>query len=229
MTKIAEKFDILSEMRMYSPKKAWIRAGIYFAFSLLVGWASGVLQALLQSPVVSEAQLSDLVWWASTALVTAYVLFAYCYFWPKGTVDHGRSLHLGPVLLFGFLWGACQGQLVLAMFRLVESAGLAAGWNVLIMFIVYSVLTAAWHSRFWDVYVAPDHNIFEWNARKVLVAHVPFLLLALTHLAIFNNALVFVAWQIMALTASTYVMRFPAPGDPETPAHDGQGIRRPAG
>jgi hypothetical protein len=212
-------------MKMYSPKKAWIRASIYFAICLMISWASGVMQSLISSPVIDESQSGHVVWWLATAGVTAYVVFAYFYFWPKGTVSHGRPLHLGLVLLFGFFWGACQGQLVLAIFRSIESIELAAYWNILIMFIVYSVLTAAWHSRFWDVYVSPDHNIFEWNARKVLVAHVPFLLLSLTHLAIFNNALIFVAWQIIALTASTFVMRFPAPGDPETPAHNGQGIR----
>lgn len=213
---------------MYSPKKAWIRASVYFAACLMVSWLSGVMQSLTSTPVVSELQLSDLTWWVSTALVTAYVVFAYFYFWPKGTVNHGRPMHLGLVLIFGFLWGACQGQLVLALFRLIESGGLAGGWNVLIMFAVYSGLTAAWHSRFWDVYVSPDHNIFEWNVRKVLIAHVPFLLLSVTHLAVYNNAAIFVAWQVVALTASTYVMRFPAPGDPETPAHDGQGVRQSA-
>ena len=162
-------------------------------------------------------------------LVTAYVLSAYLYVWPKGTINHGRPLHLGSVLIFGFLWGVCEGQLVLAMFRLIESIGMAAGWNVLIMFVVYSALTAIWHSRYWDVYVSPDHNIIEWNVRKVLIAHVPFFLLSVTHLAIFNNAAIFVAWQVIALMASTFVMRFPLPGDRETPAHDGQGIRQSAG
>ena len=214
---------------MYSPKKSWIRASVYFAVCLMVSWASGVMQSLLNSPVLTDQQTGDPVWWSATLLVTAYVVFAYLYFWPKGTLKHGRPLHLGLVLIFGFLWGACQGQLVLAMFRLIESAGLADGWNVLILFIVYSALTAVWHSRFWDVYVSPDHNIFEWNVRKVLVAHVPFLLLSVTHLAVFDNAAIFVTWQVIALTASTYVMRFPAPGDPETPAHDGQGVRQSAG
>jgi hypothetical protein len=216
-------------MKMYSPKKAWIRAGIYFVICLTVSWGSGVMQSLLTSPVVSEQQPSNLTWWGATMLVTAYVLFAYLYVWPKGTINHGRPLHLGSVLIFGFLWGACEGQLVLAMFRLIESIGMAAGWNVLIMFVVYSALTAIWHSRYWDVYVSPDHNIFEWNVRKVLIAHVPFFLLSVTHLAIFNNAAIFVAWQVIALMASTFVMRFPLPGDPETPAHDGQGIRQSAG
>ena len=49
----------------------------------------------------------------------------------------------------------------MVMFRMIENIGLADGWNVLIMFVVYSALTAVWYSRYWDVYVSPDHNIFE--------------------------------------------------------------------
>ncbi len=186
------------------------------------------MQSLIDAPLALPSQLDSGLWWGGTAVVTVYVIFAYTWFWPKGTLNHGRALHPGHVIVFGVLWGACQGQLVLALFRLIESIGLDALWNVLIMLGVYSIITALWHSKFWDIYVSPDHNIYEWNARKVLVAHVPFLVLSITHLALFNNALIFVIWQVIALLASTYVMRFPAPTDPDSPAHDGAGVRQSA-
>ncbi len=186
------------------------------------------MTSLIESPFVAPGQLDDPLWLLATALVSVYVVFAYAFYWPKGTLSHGRPLHPGFVLLFGILWGGCQGQLVLAIFRLIQSAELATIWTVLIMLLVYSTLTALWHSRFWDIHVSPDHNIYEWNARKVLVAHTPFLILAVTHLALFDNAALFVVWQIMALVTSSYVMRFPAPSDPESPAHDGAGVRQSA-
>ena len=59
--------------------------------------------------------------------------------------------------------------------------------------------------------MAPPHNIESWNLRKVLVCHVPFLLLALTHLAVFDNGLLFVLWQAAAMTFAAWHMRFPPP------------------
>lgn len=209
----------------YSPKKAWVRASVYFAVCLTVSWYFRVLQDLWQQPIALASQLADPLWWLATILVSAYVVFAYVYYWPKGTVTHGRSLRPFAVLLFGFLWGFAQGQLVLVIYDLIEGLGLSAVWNVVIMFGVISNLTAVWHSRYWDIYVSPDHNVYEWNLRKVLVAHTPYLLLSVTHLAIFGNAALFVAWQVLALTASAFAMRFPAPNDADAPAHDGKGVR----
>ncbi len=168
---------------------------------------------LLQTPLASGLQLQDACWWAATAAVTAYVGFAYFYFWPRGTLCYGRQLRPAFALFFGFVWGACQGLLMLSVFRYVQGFGLAPQWTVLIMFIVYSTFSGLWQSQFWDVYVSPPHNIEEWNLRKVLVCHVPFLLFALLHLAIYDNAAVFILWQIMALMSCSWVMRFPAPGD----------------
>lgn len=183
------------------------------------------MESVFSGPVATSPQLNDDLWRIATGFVTAYALFAYVYVWPKGTLSHGRPFHPFYVLLFGVLWGGCQGQLVVAIYRLIDSFGLGIFSDFLIMLLAYSTLTAIWHSRFWDVYVSPDHNIFEWNTRKVLIAHVPFLVLSVLHLAIFDNPAIFVAWQIIALLASSIAMRFPAPGDPETPAHDGQGVR----
>ena len=82
------------------------------------------------------------------------------------------------------------------------------------MYAIYSVFAGLWQSRFWDVYVSPVHNIESWNMRKVFVCHTPFLVLALTHLGVYGNGAIFVAWQILALMASAWAMHFPAPGDP---------------
>lgn len=208
----------------YSPRLAWMRAGIFFSACFLISRMSGVLWSLLHEPWFQVQQLSDATWWLATLLVSGYVAFAYLYFWPRGTTDHGRPLHPFHVVVFGVLWGLAQSQLVLSVYVLLQEW---LGYRlllVLVIVLIYSVFAATWQSRYWDVYVSPAHNIREWNARKVLVAHLPFLVLSLLHLVIFQNAALFVVWQIVALTASTWVMRFPAPGDPATPQHEAQGI-----
>ena len=141
-----------------------------------------------------------------------------------GTLSHGRPLRIPVAVVFGVTWGLAQGQLALSVYTWIEGLGLSRQWNVAIMFVAYSAFTAAWHSRFWDIHIAPDHNVREWNLRKVLMAHTPFLLLCILHLAIFGNQLLFVAWHVLALTACAWAMHFPAPWDPDRPGHDSRGV-----
>lgn len=197
----------------YTARGAWLRAGVYFAACLLASAYFGVLQRLFSEPVVTDGQLADPVWQVLTLVVLAQVVFGYFYFWPKGTVTHGRPRRLLAGIILGFLWGFCQGQLMLVTFDLIATASLGTAVNVGLMFVVWSVWAALWQSRYWDIRIAPEHNIAAWNLRKVLVAHVPFLLLSVTHYALFANTILFVAWQVVALTASALAMRFPAPGD----------------
>jgi hypothetical protein len=208
----------------YSPTLAWLRGGIFFCACFLISRASGVMTMLLYEPWFEVPQLGNLAWWVATLLVSGHVAFAYLYFWPRGTSDHGRPLHRSHVLTFGVLWGLAQSQLVLSVYvQLSKHIGNPV-LLVIAMVIIYSAFAATWQSRYWDVHVSPAHNIREWNVRKVLIVHLPFLILSLIHLGIFENAALFVMWQVVALAASTWVMHFPAPGDPETPQHDGQGV-----
>ena len=207
--------------RRYRPRIAWMLAVAWFTACFVIAWLSGVAQQLLTAPAVLPDQAQSPAWWAATLLVTLYVLFAYLFYWPRGTLHHGRPLRVPIVLLFGVLWGLAQGLLALTVFSWMEPLGPA--WSVPLMFIAYSTFIATWHSLFWDIHVAPDHNIIERNLGKVLVAHSPFLLLALLHLAVFRNEAIFIAWHVVALTASAWAMRFPAPWDPDQPGHDGRG------
>lgn len=210
--------------RRYRPRTAWLLAYAWFTACFVIAWSSGVTRHLVNAPLVTAEQAHSTGWWLATLLVSLYVLFAYAYYWPKGTLHHERVLRVPVVLVFGASWGLAQGQLALAAFAGIEALGLARAWDALILFAAYSVFMAIWHGRFWDIHVAPDHNIIEWNTRKVLVAHSMFLLLAVLHLATFGNAALFVAWHVFALTASAWAMRFPAPWDPVRPGHDGRGV-----
>ena len=177
-------------------------AAIYFLICFALAWISGVTRQILDEPLVHETQLGSGMWWLATAIVTAHVLFAYAWFWPRGTVTFDRPSHPVVSRLFGLLWGAAQGQLILALIFAVENFELADLWTYLIVVAIWSNFAGLWQSQFWDVYVSPEHNIPEWNVRKVLVAHVPYLLLSVAHYMTFRNAGLFVIWQIIALTAS---------------------------
>jgi len=203
----------MSSKTPYSPRLAWLRAFAYFTACIAIAVAMGVPQGILKQPLVTEIQLGDTRWRIATTIVTAHLLFAYLYFWPRGTLAHGRSGHWLMTPLFGLLWGAAQGMLIIALYLLCQRLGLGDLIAALLTIGIYSGWAGFWQSQYWDIKVAPEHNIEEWNTRKVLVAHVPYLILSVLHLMTFRNDGLFVIWQIVALTASAWVMRFPPPWD----------------
>ena len=195
----------------YNSQSAWRRGLIYFAACFAIAWFIGVTQLIIAEPLLQEIQLGDTRWWLFTGLVTAHVLFAYLWFWPRGTFTAGREGHWLMTPLFGLLWGAAQGQLLIAIYLATEYLALNQILTAIIVITVYSGWAGFWQSQYWDIYVAPEHNIPEWNTRKVLVCHVPFLILSVLHYMTFRNAGLVVIWQIIALMASSWTMRFPAP------------------
>jgi hypothetical protein len=79
----------------------------------------------------------------------------------------------------------------------------------LVSFLVIGTFVGLWHQFYWDIYVAPEHNIIEWNTKKVLFAHVPNIVVTLAYLTIYESAGIFVLCQAFALIVSTFFMRFP--------------------
>jgi hypothetical protein len=197
----------------YSPRLAWLRAGLYFCFCLLVASASGALAAVVQAPLATAAQLADPAWLALTLACVGVIVLGYAVIWPMGTFTDGRRLHRALSLGYGAAWGLCQGLLFLSMWALIARSGLAVHWVAVLSYLAIGTWNGLWHRFFWDIHVSPPHNYSEWNGRKVLLCHTPNLVICLTHLAIHGNAGIFVLLQGLALAISAYVMRFPAYGD----------------
>ncbi len=80
-----------------------------------------------------------------------------------------------------------------------------------VAFGAIATFNTLWRTLLWDVWVTPEHNIQEWNLRKVLWVHAPVLLLVLGHLAVYERAMLFVVFETIALTGSAVRMRFPSP------------------
>ena len=178
----------------------WRRAAGYFAACLVVSALSGVLFDLGD---ISAAVLP-------TVGCLLVVTVAYGVVWPMGTFTLDRPRD--PVsALFGVVWGFCEAQLLLSVYVLVEQLGLSRLWTVLLAFVLLSGFQGGWHAAYWDVKVAPEHNIPEWNLRKVVLCHVPNLAATPTHYAVYRSAFWFVVFQVVALTLSSMAMRFPRP------------------
>jgi hypothetical protein len=197
----------------YSPRLAWIRGGIYFTSGFILSILTGVLPALVSKPIATSEQISNLYWWLFTLLCVGVIYFAYFYLWPRGTLTHGRELHLPQVLFFGLFWGLGEGLVFLSTWAVTEKFSSNVWLTALITFLIVGTFKGLWQSQYWDIHVAPEHNIPEWNLKKVLLGHIPNLIFTLSYLAVFGNALIFLLLQTAGLMYMTYRMRFPAIND----------------
>jgi hypothetical protein len=197
----------------YSPRLAWIRGGIYFTSGFILSILTGVLPMLISKPIATAEQLSNFYWWLFTLLCVGVIYFAYFYLWPRGTLTHGRELHLPQVLFFGLFWGLGEGQVFLSAWAVTEKFIGNVWLTTLVTFLIVGTFKGLWQSQYWDIHVAPEHNIPEWNLKKVLFGHIPNLICTLSYLAVFGNALIFLLLQTAGLMYMTYRMRFPAIND----------------
>jgi len=193
----------------YSPRRAWLRATVYFAACFVIAHFTGALASVLGQPLASMENLHDARWILFTLLCIAVEIWGYVYLWPRGTLTHGRQLYWSVVLTFGLIWGLSEGLLFLSVFVLALKFIASKFLVWLIAFLVIGTFIGLWHQFYWDIYVAPEHNILEWNLRKVLFGHTPNIVITLAYLTIYGNAGIFVLCQAFALLASTYFMRFP--------------------
>ena len=194
----------------YQADRAWLRAGIYFAICFIASWGFGVFKVVTRSPIANAEQVNDPIWIALALACLLVEIVAYYVIWRKGTLTHGRPLTIASTLTFGILWGISEGLLFLTLWAIFELFIPSTTIVAIASFIVISAFLGIWHSQYWDIHVAPEHNIPEWNIRKVLFAHIPNLLITLTFFALYGNATLFIVFQTIALVGSSYFMRFPA-------------------
>jgi hypothetical protein len=192
----------------YDAGKAWRRAFIYFAVCWLIAVPTEAF-ALLS---VRVAAIDGLWWWGTgIGLIVSFV--GYWIIWPMGTTTSGRMLHAGWASLFGVTWGVSEGVLLISVWAVVDDLVSPEWLAVALSFLLFGGLSAVWHARYWDVRIAPVHNIPEWDRVKVALVHSPFLLIVLVHIARYGQGRVAVAMYTVALVGASIAMRFPPPVD----------------
>ena len=198
-----------STTNSYRPNLAWLRAIIYLSVTSLIALFCGVSQAVHQRPLATAEQITNPVWLAWLAICTVLILVAYGFIWAKGTYTDGRQWHPISTTFFGGIWGISQAQLFLSFWALTELFQLSLLWTTLITIAVISIYNGSWQQFYWDIKVSPPHNYPEWNVRKVLLCHVPNLLLTLPFFAIYGNVQLYILFQTGALLLSSHRMHFP--------------------
>ena len=203
----------------FDTRASWVRAGIYFCVCWLASIATGTLGRIVEQAPVSSAQRSNGVWWVWTAVATITIFVCYWGIWGRWTLHFDRPRHLIGQVLFGVLWGSATGQVFVATFDLWDRTGWPT-WGVWLgTWCTLSAFQGLFHDLWWDVYVTPEHDT-PWSIkRKVPASHIPNLTITLTYLAIYENRLVFVGLQALALVAASVFQRMTVPWNPvATPA-----------
>ncbi|MCP4139135.1 MAG: hypothetical protein GY755_02400 [Chloroflexi bacterium] len=194
----------------YNVYAAWLRGFQYFCASVGLGLILGVVEKIIISFSNTTSEIKNPAWIGFTLACILVEIIAYYIIWPMGTLHHGRKLHIPSVVVFALLWGISDGFIFLSIWALVEFF-VSIRWLIaVISFILIATYKGIWQSQYWDIHVSPEHNIPEWNLRKVLFAHIPNLLVTLTYLSIYESAGMFLIFQIIAIMGSAYFMRFPA-------------------
>lgn len=197
------------DLSIYYPDLAWLRAGIYFCGCWLISAATGVLPTLMQgiSPTLG------LMWGCALIAMLSFEYIAYYRVWAVGTKTLDRKKYPLAILAFGLLWGLAEGQLFLSFFALAEKLNLGPLWAAVICYFAIGAYYGPWHRFYWDFQVAPEHNIAEWNVKKVVFVHTPNIIFSLAFLVYFKDPLSFIALQCFCLIGACYTMHFPSPRD----------------
>jgi len=196
------------DLNLYDNHLAWLRACIYFLICISLSSASGVMEKLVTDPW-GASSLSSVAWIGSTGVYLAIIVYGYWIYWPRGTYTQGRRVYW-PFFPFALTLAFCEAQLLLVFWALFEMTGLSTLWVAALTFVA-GTLSYPWHMHYWDMYVAPAHNILEWNGRKAMVAHIPNSTVAIVYFAGFESVAIHIMMQALAFVAACYFMRFPPP------------------
>ena len=211
--KYASKVSKTLEVKEFIPMAAWLRAGMFFCFFYLVSWATGTMEAILSTPIFTDQQLDDPVWLSSVFALFAFILFAYWGIWARYTIRFERKLDLVPQITFGLVWGTAFGQMFLSFWHLGLLIGPEwATWQIWIFaYVCISIWQALLMDLYWDIYISPEHDSPKSIKMKVPLTHIPNVTFCLIFFAFYENHVIFIALQTLALVGCTINMRMPAP------------------
>jgi hypothetical protein len=197
------------EPMVHSPPMAWLRASLYFCFVLTFSWVTGVFKTIVSMPLATPEQLCNPLWIGFLVLCLLVIVWAYAYWWPRGSLTHGRKLYLVPTILYGLVWGTCAGLLLLSIYSIIEIFQLPRLVNAILFVVLVSIYNMNYQLGWWDIHVSPPHNIRATNNSKVLFAHQPFMVASLTFLLVYGNVGIYVIMNALALCLSAIALRFP--------------------
>jgi len=205
-----KKYKKLS-VKVWIPGAAWTRAMIYFSFCNIFITATGTLEQIINQPLFSAEQITNIYWVVYCIFCFFYVFSAYWILWSRMTLTFDRKYYLLTEILFGIVWGFSTGGLLLSFYHLWSLAVTLSWIRYLFSFVTIGLWQYFIHDYFWDVYISPEHDTPKSIFIKTIVCHIPNMVISLGFLTIWGNYAIFILIYIVALVASTIFQKFPAP------------------
>ncbi len=196
---------------IWKPSVAWTRALIYFAFCNIISTITGNLEYMLNQPIATPEQLTNPKWITFCVSCFVFIFIAYWILWAKMTLTFDRKYYIITGFIFGVMWGASIGQLLLSFYHLWNMISIPRWAIYLVSFICMGTWQYFIQDYFWDIYVSPEHDTLRSIKIKTLFSHIPNVAICLLFLVMFENYLIFVIAQTFALIASSIFQKFPAP------------------
>jgi len=184
----------------FNPVVLWIRAGIYFCSCLVISWLTGTMNKIFQNPIVTQDQLNNTSWIIWTAGCFLLVFVAYWIVWARMTLTFNRKRYLITQILFGLTWGICTAQIFLGIWNFCGIFNWPLWGKWILGYILISAYMGLWQDLYWDVYVVPEHDTPRSLKLKVWSSHVPNMTFSLIYLALYDNQIIFIMLQTLALT-----------------------------
>jgi hypothetical protein len=102
------------------------------------------------------------------------------------------------------MWGVSIGQIFLVLWHFAGIFSFPVWGRWIVAYLLMST-HGLWMDLYWDVYVLPELDT-PWSLKwKVICSHIPNMLLCLTYLAIYDNQVIFIMLQALALPGLQYL------------------------
>jgi hypothetical protein len=193
----------------------YLIAYAYFALIGAVAWKAAIIEKIITRPlgIIQDAGSEGFgLWLAVTLAIQTFGVIAYWVAWPSWTNTHGRPYSVFSLIFMGIPWGITEGLVLILVVELCRFP-FNNLWLVGIASFIISgpVFNSNFHSKFWDIYVAPSHNIVSTNVYKIVACHTPFSIATTCYLVYYQSYALIIVFLLSSMTGSVWGMRFPEP------------------
>ena len=213
---------------VYNPPLAWTRAWITFCILTIINYSTGVVNEFVYESrhiVFNPNTKAEFLIYSFVILFIAFIF--YWIIWSYNTLLFSRKFNI-ITLFFGIIDGITQGWTLSSIYWLF--CGLVINNNIfnsnnnsnsntgyiveftciwLLCFIFFAVYRVIIDELWFSVYITPLHDTPKSMKLKVFLVHIPFSIICITYLIIYQNIFWFTLSQAIAICGANVGLRLP--------------------
>lgn len=211
-----ESADAKNGQRRWNGPETYRRGILFSCVSVVLAWASGLLEILLFTKPYYEATHGFAI---CVGVVATYLVVAYCMWWSAKTHHFDRSLRILPALSLSFIWTLVNP---LNLLNIVHTVARVSGWlepgtgrwapvlYYLVAYLAAGLYIPPFQSYFWAP-MMPAHDSSKFFGKKVFFCHIPNFTISLLFLTLYPKAVhLYLGLEFFVLFTSCLSLRAPA-------------------